>query len=968
MKKPLLFLLLLLPIFSFSQRTIPYPIILVHGLNGGSSTWDTFKGFLNNTAGLSIESTDLSFCLNSDNNLSTSVKATDVKEYGSVTIGNNDVYTINFNTCKTSNESAIAKQGYALKYAIGRVLAATGAKKVILLGHSMGGLASREYLQNDSNWQDNDKYHHVAKLVTIGTPHGGSDLGSGGLNISSVFKDPLDELGEAVRDLKNSYADSKYYDSAVFLFGGYESRKTITSSIFGASKFYNVDIDCNGREGDAIIGLNKKGLDGNVAFSCVIGGPSITDGVVLSSRQNLNNYYVVNAEIFKYECPLPLVNCHTNEPKKALFEMFYALDEPDIETHEYEVGFDKNYKGFTTTQSNKNSYDDDVYYFNVPSKGIITLNSSMYAESSGRISLKAPNGTITSISGSNSNRIFNAPTSGKYRIIFSGYFEGISPYNFNLSFCNTLDTPYLTTNNALTFCEGGTAMLNISSGFDKYQWYKDGVATGNGTTQLQVSQKGSYTVDAYKCNIANRSSNTAQVNVNPNAPKPFISTEEKPLLFSLKSNVTQNINWVLNGSLLAGATNPTLVPSKSGNYAIIAFQSNGCNSYNDENIFVPQQPQVSALTNSVFCAGDSVKLVANFDLNTYRWYRDSTKLSVTKKEIFVKESGIYRAVIQVDKGLSIPSAPITVKVKPNPAKPSITNDIKPEQFTLTSNSAVNNQWYFNNAIIPAANKQSFVPEQVGNYFVRVSNDGCFTNSDVIKISIDKPKIEIVGKNPSCEGDSIILKTSKGFGSYRWSIGKQSLNSSDNEILVKNTSQVSLNVGRGKVYSPQSDTLKIVVNPLPNKPIITLLDNLEMPTLKSSNEMGNQWFLTGKSINNATDQFLKSLTYGEYSVTTSQLGCSNGSESFKITVLDDFTFSEKVKIYPNPSDGGFKVEVPFSNVTNFSIYGINGIEYLTDAVGSFNRGKEMNLNLPSGTYILRIRADGKEVIRKISITR
>lgn len=965
MKKLLLFVLLLLPIFSFSQRTLPYPIILVHGLTGKSSNWDDFKYFLSNTAGLSIENTNLGYCLNADGDVSKGEKVRDVPLYY-YSLGNHDVYTINFDECAnsgSSNQSAIVKQGYAVKQAVKNVLEATGAKKVILLGHSMGGLAIREYLQNEQNRQS-DGQHHVAKLITLGTPHGGSNIT--GTGIVGLFKG-IYEWSEAVRDLRTSYLSGS---NGVYLFGGKES---ITTMFRGFPPYGNYDVNCNGVSGENILGLNQRTVPSDVAYSCVYGTglPSIfesrlgSDGVVNVSSQRINNYGF-SAEEFEYKCEGLL--CHTDEPKKAFFEMMYALDEPDTETHEYEIGFDKKYAGFTTIQSNKNTYDNDVYYFNVPSKGIITINSFMYAESNGRISLKAPNGTITSISGSNNNRTFNVPTAGKYRIIFSGYFEGISPYNFNLSFCNTLDTPYLTTNGALTFCEGGSTILDVPSGFDRYQWYKNGVATGNGTTQLQVSQTGTYTVDAFKCNITNRSGNSAQINVKPNAPKPIILTEEKPLLFSLKSTVTQNINWIYNGSLLADATNPTLIPSKSGNYDIIVYQSNGCNSYNDERIFVPQQPQVSALTNATFCLGDSVKLVANFDLNTYRWYKDSTKLNTTKKEIVVKESGIYRAVIQVDKGVSIPSAPIIVKVKPNPLKPSIINDIKPEQFTLTSNSVVNNQWYFNNAIIPAATRQSFVPEQVGNYFVRVSNDGCFTNSDAIKISIDKPKIEIVGKNPSCEGDSIILKTSKGFGSYRWSIGKQSLNSSNHEILVKNTNQVSLNVGRGKVYSPQSDTLKIVVNPLPNKPTITLLDNLEMPTLKSSNEMGNQWFLTGKSINNATDQFLKSLTYGDYSVMTTQLGCSNGSESFKITVLDDFTFSEKVKVYPNPNDGSFKVEIPFSNVTNFSIYGLNGIEYLTDAVSSFNRGKEMNLNLPSGTYILRIMADGKEVIRKISISR
>jgi hypothetical protein len=261
-----------------------------------------------------------------------------------------------------------------------------------------------------------------------------------------------------------------------------------------------------------------------------------------------------------------------------------------------------------------------------------------------------------------------------------------------------------------------------------------------------------------------------------------------------------------------------------------------------------------------------------------------------------------------------------------------------------------------------------VPEQIGNYSVRVTNNGCFTDSDVLKIAIDKPTIEILGKNPSCEGDSILVRASKGFGSYRWGITGQNLNITSNEFTVKKSSNITLSVGKGKIYSSQSDTLKLVINPLPSKPIITLLDDLEIPQLKSSKEFGNQWYFSGKIIDNATDQFLKNLMYGEYTVKTTQLGCVNSSEIFKINLIDDFTFSEKVKVYPNPNSGSFKVEVPFSNITSFSIYGMNGIEVLSDSVTDFNRGKEMNVSLPSGIYILRIRADGREIIRKISINR
>jgi triacylglycerol esterase/lipase EstA (alpha/beta hydrolase family) len=47
------------------------------------------------------------------------------------------------------------------------ILAATGARRVIIVGHSMGGLVARAYLRRHGS-------DRVARVVTIGTPHAGS--------------------------------------------------------------------------------------------------------------------------------------------------------------------------------------------------------------------------------------------------------------------------------------------------------------------------------------------------------------------------------------------------------------------------------------------------------------------------------------------------------------------------------------------------------------------------------------------------------------------------------------------------------------------------------------------------------------------------------------------------------------------------------------------------------------------------
>ena len=142
---------------NFAQH-IPYPIIFIHGLNSNDQTWSTFLSQLDLFGWSSGGRMD--YCLNYDGNLSTSLLTTDIHDFTVLsTLNIGDYYTVNFdvdpdgtvynnaNDNIESNQSAAVKQGKAMQSAIKHVLDKTGADKVILVGHSMGGLASREYFK-----------------------------------------------------------------------------------------------------------------------------------------------------------------------------------------------------------------------------------------------------------------------------------------------------------------------------------------------------------------------------------------------------------------------------------------------------------------------------------------------------------------------------------------------------------------------------------------------------------------------------------------------------------------------------------------------------------------------------------------------------------------------------------------------------------------------------------------------------
>jgi pimeloyl-ACP methyl ester carboxylesterase len=380
--------------FSSSEKAgihLPYPIIFIHGLNSSYATWKEMADSLRTILGLSYGGR-FDFCLNYDGDdtranliLAPSAGA-DIAFFAGNWMGG-DYYFVNFDVGKDgsvppgwgegveSNQQAIIKQGKALSIAIHKVLSLTHRDKVILFGHSMGGLASREYLQTPAFWQP-DGRHHVAKLITTGTPHGGSNASAPYL---VALLAGIDTKSDAVRDLRTSYSQTNV--PGVFLFGGIEDDSLMDDFIIGG--FHNFDVNCNEHLGDHIVGLNQKTLPTDVDYACIIGmcdGCSLGeelpgDGVVNATKANLNTYYPnITQNIFNFPASA-LTEIHTSLP--SLFTMnMRALDEPEQPSLAYQIDFNTIYKAFITRpspQNTSNPIDVDLFRFYLNSPSTITV-------------------------------------------------------------------------------------------------------------------------------------------------------------------------------------------------------------------------------------------------------------------------------------------------------------------------------------------------------------------------------------------------------------------------------------------------------------------------------------------------------------------------------------------------------------------------------------------------------------------
>ncbi len=409
-----------------AQRSFtPYPIIFVHGLIGSDKTWTDATRGIAHIYGDHVPSrgddagTVLHAMLNRYKNVTNVFGNDGIPETSDDDVFVNPaiplasgLYVVNFETAwnedpkhpkiipntnhwiiareSQSNQSAVVKQGYALKQCIQLVLSATGASKVILVGYSMGGIAIREYMQRRQNgqprwWIDpaSEDGHRVAKVLTISSPHGGSDIlkwiplvAKQGEETPQMLPSIVNTSCEAIRDLRITYASGSQR-TGVYLYGGKEAGLNTNWLLSG---WHNADVDCNGRENDLVEGINP-GLKGahplprNVRYTYAAARvPGFSSDLLVDFDRQ---YLVADSGAI---WPVGVADTiHSSRDHWTVVSdiptLMRGLDEPGSQADAYEIASGVVYRGAITVQPGGSSRDVDV--FRLPVDTVLHRTSSL---------------------------------------------------------------------------------------------------------------------------------------------------------------------------------------------------------------------------------------------------------------------------------------------------------------------------------------------------------------------------------------------------------------------------------------------------------------------------------------------------------------------------------------------------------------------------------------------------------------
>jgi len=373
-------------------------------------------------------------------------------------------------------------------------------------------------------------------------------------------------------------------------------------------------------------------------------------------------------------------------------------------------------------------------------------------------------------------------------------------------------------------------------------------------------------------------------------------------------------------------------------------------------------PSSFLLPYQFICKGDTLKLNANREFESYKW-----NTGAQAKDIKVQKAGIY--ILQVKDSNNCFGSD-TVSVREIYDKPDLGLDAlicKGYPMVISPQKNYKSYKWSNDSITKSLNVY-----ESGTYTLTVKDSlGClFSDTIVTRVANLKASFDITDV---CENDSaIFINKSSDANAFKWKFGDG--NSSDkkspNYMYQINGISRTFNVNLLAIVTQNckdSITKQVTINANPNSDF-NFFFNQNMVEFKAT-QSGNtdyKWHF-----GNGDSSSTKDVTYiypkaGNYTAclkVTNAANCfSETCKDISVTVgISNFIKLNGFKIYPNPNSGSFTVE-NWETKEILTVEVINQIGQIVYKTQLNEYSKKYDINLANGIYFIKV-SDGENFLNQ-----
>jgi len=390
----------------------------------------------------------------------------------------------------------------------------------------------------------------------------------------------------------------------------------------------------------------------------------------------------------------------------------------------------------------------------------------------------------------------------------------------------------------------------------------------------------------------------------------------------------------------------------------VAGTSGPCGGIANITIIAKPNPTVTtSASNSIICAGAQVTLTA-FGASTYTWQSGPTTGSI----LVVSPTAPTPYQVSGTNSLGCTSnSTQVVLVTPSP----IINVIASETLictggssTLTASGGSNYTWNFG----PTTAAVVVSPTANTVYTVLSSGAGGCNTTQTVSVDVFTQTLTVSNSTAICMGSSVTLNASGGT-TYLWSNG-----GTGSSIFVYPSVSTLYTVSAVTVINNMScnstGSVNLTINPNPTVTAVltrSVICRGESTILTANGANTYVWNNTATTQSFAINPIINT----NYTVTGTNLnGClGTGTVQLKVntcTAISELSNQNGLKIYPNPNNGEFTIELTSINNTYLTITNVLGQIIKTQKAELMN---QINLNLfDKGIYFINVMENNQSVFR------
>jgi membrane carboxypeptidase/penicillin-binding protein PbpC len=450
-----------------------------------------------------------------------------------------------------------------------------------------------------------------------------------------------------------------------------------------------------------------------------------------------------------------------------------------------------------------------------------------------------------------------------------------------------------------TICEGETLIVEVQNNAESYQWFLNGNAISENEAQIEISQNGTYHLEAANGDCMSTSIPFTVAVLN--APDPTLSTS---LNNEICENETLNIavpfgassyKWYYNGDLLNENSNEIEV-NLAGKY-FVEISNSECSILSETvNLTINTLPNISLSvpTQNTICSDEFLTIEAVTGASAYNWYFEENLLPNQGSEIQVNEPGNYYLEAQ-NGNCEATSETISLEVIEYPnvgLNVPLQNEIcEDEELNISiEENAESYQWFVNDQLI-TENGFEITTSQSGSYYVEAANGNCISTSETVALEVltyPNAAFNVPLQNEICEGEELNIAIEENAEFYQWFLDGNMIPNNEFEITTSVSGAYQVEAANGNCVAT-SETVSLAVIAYPNVFLNLPLENEicegeELNIAIAENAESYQWYLNGALIPNTEFEITTSVP-GDYFVEAANGICSATSETVNLIVHD-----------------------------------------------------------------------------------